>query len=82
MTNINTIKLIDACDYVQRHCIKIADTYHGSAWLFDKLMRLFETETSCTSVTIPVILNAPILSNGEATIGRDGSVQLRRSEEA
>lgn len=77
MKNINVSGLIETCDKVSRRCIKISDTYHGSAWLFDKLMRYFESETSVVSVVIPVFINAPIMAEGEAIIGRDGSLVLR-----
>ena len=73
----NTQNLIQACDTISHRCTMIAGTHHGSAWLFDKLMRYFDSDKAATSVTIPVFLNAPILKEGEATIGRDGSLQMR-----
>lgn len=75
--NINVSKLIEACDYVWRHSIKICDGYHGSSYLFDKLMRYFEKEHSAVSVTIPVILNAPLCgAKAEATISRTGDAKI------
>lgn len=76
MTNINTSKLIQSCDTLSRRCSQIADTYHGSSWLFDKLMRLFESSEAIESVTIPVFINAPVMHKGEATFGRDGSLTM------
>lgn len=76
MTNINTSNLIQSCDTLSRRCSQIADTYHGSSWLFDKLMRLFESSEAIESVTIPVFINAPVMHKGEATIGRDGSLTM------
>ena len=77
MTNINISKLIESCDLLSQRCARIADTHHGSSWLFDKLMRTFESSSACTSVTIPVFINAPVMSKGEATVGRDGSLSMR-----
>ena len=78
MTNINTTELINTCDRVAKVCIRIDDAFHSSSWLFDKLMRYFESNEACVSVTIPVFLNAPVMCRGEATIGRDGSLILKR----
>ena len=77
MTNINTSKLIESCDLLSQRCTQIADTHHGSSWLFDKMMRAFEASSACTSITIPVFINAPVMGKGEATIGRDGSLIMR-----
>ena len=76
MNNINVQELIKACDTIAMRCTRIADTNHGSAWLFDKLMRWFES-SNCESITIPVFINAPVMSEGEAEIGRDGSLVMR-----
>lgn len=81
MTNINTLKLIESCDLLSRRCSQIADTHHGSSWLFDKLMRAFESSEACVSITIPVFINAPVMSKGEATIGRDGSLSMHTVNE-
>lgn len=75
--NISVLKLIEACDYVGRHSIKICGGYHGSSYLFDKLMRYFEKEHSAVSVTIPVILNSPLCgAKAEATISRTGDAKI------
>lgn len=76
--NINISKLVDACDKVEARCTRIAGTYHGSAWLFDKLMRFFESNIAAESVTFDVYLNIPIMSEGEAVISRNGELILRR----
>lgn len=77
MANINIPKLIESCDTIAKRTTSIAETRHGSAWLFDKLMRLFEGSPATVSVTIPVFINAPVMHKGEATIGRDGSLIMR-----
>lgn len=74
--NIDIQNLITACDLVARRCTEIAGTHHGSAWLFDRLMRYFEREQSARAVTIPVFINAPAMRKGKATIGRDGSLTM------
>ena len=74
--NINIQELIKACDTVYHRTTKICGTHHGSSWLFDKLMRYFESEPSAVSVDIPIFLNAPIMRDGVATIGRDGSLTM------
>lgn len=66
--------LIDACDKLQRRCTKICDTYHGGAWLFDKLCRYFDAEPAAVSITIPVTVN--LVGDREATISRDGSLVI------
>jgi hypothetical protein len=82
MNNINTQALITACETISQRCTKIADTHHGSAWLFDKLMRYFSAEPSSVSVTVPVFINEPVMADGEATISRDGTFTMRTAEEA
>lgn len=75
--NINVQRLIEACDYVARYSIKICDGYHGSSYLFDKIMRFFEKEHSAISVTIPVILNTPLCGEkAECTISKTGEVKM------
>lgn len=78
MTNINTEKLITACDMVAQKCVTIGGKRHGSAWLFDQLMRAF-TSPAVDSVTYSVYLNAPLMCEGEAEINRHGDLILRRA---
>lgn len=76
--NINIQEVIRACDKVGRRCTRIANTYHGSSWLFDKLMRYFEAEKSAESITFDVTVNACPPFKGEATISRLGDLVMRR----
>ena len=71
---------IKTAEYIARHCVTICGAYHGSTWLFDKLARLFDKQAnkSVEAITIPVFLNAPLMCEGEATIHRDGKVEIRR----
>lgn len=79
MTNNNIQNLITSCDYLGHNCIRIADTQHGSAWLFDKLMRYFTSEQSAVAVTIPIVTNRGC---GEATISRSGQLTISHGAEA
>lgn len=75
--NINVSKLIEACEYISRHSIKMCGGYHGSSYLFDKLMRFFEKERSANSIIIPVVLNAPLCGvKAEAEISRTGERKI------
>ena len=76
MTNINIQSLISACDTVCRRCTMIGGTRHGSAWLFDKLMRTFESHSAIEGVTIDVFINAPVMKRGTVTINRDGTFSM------
>lgn len=78
MKPINTSELINACDKVAHHCTTICGTHHGSAWLFDKLMREFTKCDALEAITIPVFINAPVMAQGEAEIGRDGHCYIVR----
>ncbi len=84
MKNINVQKLIEACDMVAVKCCIICGKAHGSSWLFNKLMRYFESEPASRSVTIPVgfsyYIHDPEFCDGEAIIGRDGSLKLYRTD--
>lgn len=71
---IHNNALLTACDKVAQRCPVICGGYHSSSWLFNKLMRFFESNTAAVSVTIPVHIN--LVGEGEATIGRDGSLVL------
>jgi len=71
--------LIIACDKIARRCPQICGAFHGSAWLYDKLMRFFGNPANhaVVSVTIPVYIN--LVGDGVAEIGRDGSLTMRRT---
>ena len=77
MTYRNTDRIITACDNIARHCTQIAGKCHGSAWLFNQVMRAFDFQPT-EAVTYDVYLNAPVMAEGEVTIHRDGSYQIRR----
>lgn len=78
MLNYNTI--ITAAEYIARHCTNIADTMHGRVWLADKLIRAFESSPATEAITFNVYLQAPVFCDGEATVHRDGNVELKRKE--
>ena len=70
-------KLLQACDKVARRCATICGEYHGSPWLYDKLMRFYSDpgNAAAVSVTIPVMLN--VVGPGTAEISRDGGLIMR-----
>ena len=74
---------IEACDFIARHCIKIGGEAHGSAWLFGHVARFFDNPGNAPveALTLSVFLNVPLFCEGEATIHRDGTYQLRRRVE-
>lgn len=72
---IHNPNLLTACDTVIRRCTTVCGGYHRSAWLFDKLMRSFDSDPAAVTVTIPVYIN--LVGPGTAEIGRDGSVIMR-----
>lgn len=75
MTTTNCAAIAHACDLVARRCTTIAGTMHGSAWLFDQVMRAFDFKP-CVSVTYDVYIN--LVGNGQATIDRDGNLTMCR----
>lgn len=77
MDDINILGLIDAAEKLSRRCVTICNSRHGSAWLLYKIVRFFEHEQAAQSITIPVFINAPVMHDGEATIYRDGALEMR-----
>lgn len=77
--DINVSSLHNACDRIGRICCEICETKNNSSWLFDNLIELFESDNAIVGVTIPVTLNE-IGMKAHATIGRDGSLVLRRAD--
>ena len=77
MKNMDILGIIEAADKIARRCVTICNTYHGSAWLTDKVIRFFESERCANAITFPVYINAPVMQNGEATIYRDGAFEMR-----
>lgn len=69
--------ILNATDTISHRCASICGTFHGSSWLFDKVVRYFEAEPAAESITFPVMIGSPVLKAGEATIHRDGSFEMR-----
>lgn len=67
-----------ACDRVAAKCTMICGGYHGSAYLFDKVMRVFDNQAIC-AVTYPVYWN--LVGEAYATITRDGRYFLGHDPE-
>lgn len=78
MTTINIDNLIKSCDLLQQRTIYAPGYMHTSSRCFDACMRMFDnSKLPANSVTFSVYLNAPIMKPGEATIYRDGHMEMR-----
>ena len=78
MPTINIDRLLDACAQLQRRTTYAAGCMHTSVRCFDACMRAFDrTDIPAEAVTFRIFLNAPIMRYGEATIHRDGSMEMR-----
>jgi hypothetical protein len=78
MKKINVAKLIESCDALQRRTITAEGCMHSSSRCFDACMRAFDKkDLPAESITFKVFFNAPVMKYGEATLNRDGSMQMR-----
>ena len=78
MTQLNTDAIITACDSLAHKVITIGGKYHGSVFLFDQCMRAFDNKRlPAQAITFAVYFNAPVMKEGEATIYRDGRLEMK-----
>ena len=78
MTPINITALIDSCDALQRRTIYRPGCMHLSYRAFDACMRAFDCKAlPAEAVTFKVYFNVPVMQEGEATIHRDGRMEMR-----
>ena len=77
MDKINIDKLIQTCAILSKRICTIEGHRHSSSWIFDQCMRVFDCKLPAESITFTVYINAPVMDWGEATIYRDGSMQMR-----
>ena len=76
-TPINTDQLIRSCDLLQQRTISLAGYMHTSSRCFDACMRAFDnSKLPANAITFKVYLNAPIMRPGEATLYRDGRMEM------
>lgn len=75
--NINIDGVIAACDTLQRRTIPTKGCMHSSVRCFDACMRAFDSKLPAEAVTFRIFLNAPVMKPGEATIHRDGCLEMR-----
>jgi len=74
MNNIN----IDGIYEASRLIANRTTDGRGSAFYFDQAMRAFDCELlPAQSITFSVFLNTPVMRAGEATIHRDGRLEMR-----
>lgn len=77
MSTLNVSAIITACDKVARRTTMIGGGFHGSAWLFDKVMRAFDnSHLPAQSITYAVTFNAPVMREGFAEIDREGNLRM------
>lgn len=75
---INIDNLIKSCDLLQQRTIPCAGYMHSSVRCFGACMRAFDRKAcSAESITFAVYFNAPVMKPGEATIYRDGRMEMR-----
>lgn len=75
MTNLDIAQVAEACDKLSRRVLPFHEgCISGSARIFDSCMRLFDAERPANSVTYRVFYGLPVMAEGTATIGRDGSL--------
>lgn len=77
---MNISKIIDSCDTLGRMIISVGGKNHGSTFLFDKCMRAFTDVVPAEAITFEVYFNAPIMKPGEATIHRDGRLEMHTTK--
>lgn len=77
MKEINIEKLIESCDKLQDRTIAKEGCMSSSVRCFDACMRSFDTTPPANNITFKIFLNAPVLKPGEATIYRDGRMEMR-----
>lgn len=75
--NANAI-LCDVHDKLHARRIRKANGFEFSANDMLKMIRFFKTEQSAVSVSYPALVQLEgVVYDGEITIGRDGSLQVR-----
>lgn len=73
----DTSAIARACDLAALRCTELPLGHmHGSAWLFDRCMRVFD-DPAAVGITFPVYIN--LVGEGEVTIQRDGKIIMRRA---
>ena len=81
MTQINVDEIIKSCDKLQRRTISLKGYAHGSCRFFNICMRAFDCKVPAEAVTFRVFLNPPVMKEAEATIYRDGRLEVHTAAE-
>ena len=78
MTTINIDRLYESCKALQRRTIIHDGCMHSATRCFNACMRAFDRHTlPAEAITFSIFLNVPIMKPGEATIYRDGRMEMR-----
>lgn len=77
-TQINIAQVIEACDRLSRKVSTVEGGFHGSSFFFNACMRAFDCKAlPAEAITFSVRYNYPVNLDGEATIHRDGTLEMR-----
>lgn len=77
MVQINIQAVDAACVKLAHRIIEVGGKRHGAAFLFDQCMRAFDNKAlPAEAITFSVFFNAPVMHEGEATIHRDGTLEM------
>ena len=68
--------LYQASIKINNRCTKFGDRQASKVLVYDQLMRAF-TNPATESVTYTVCFASPVSKDGEVTVHRDGSVEMR-----
>lgn len=73
---INIDGVYEATNTLYHRIITIEGHRHGAAWIYDQCMRAFDALPAAEAVTFSVYINSPVMKPGEATIHRDGRLEM------
>ena len=77
MKTLNIERIIESCDTIQRRTCISDGCMHSSVRCFDACMRAFDCDLPAEAISFRIFINAPVMKYGEATIHRDGSMEMR-----
>ena len=76
--NTYLFRLQETCSRIDQMTTKIDDTFHGGAWLFDRLIRFFDREKAAVSVVFPVVTRSGLRAYCE--VWKNGTFEIRAVE--
>ena len=74
---INIDGVYEATNTLYHRILTIGGQRHGAAWIYDQCMRAFDCEAlPAEAITFSVYIGSPVMKPGEATIHRDGRLEM------